>query len=82
MFEREFKVIIIKILTGLEKRVDVSVRSLIQIRKTIAEIKDSVNKMRNKLDVMNRTMEEVEEWISNLEDKVMESNQLNKREKK
>ena len=45
-------------------------------------IKGSVNKMRNKLDGMNRGLEEAEELINDPEDRVKKVIKLNKREKK
>ena len=38
-------------------------------------MKGSINKVRNTLDGMRRRLEEAEELISDLEDRVMESNQ-------
>lgn len=51
------------------------------IRNNTAEIKCSINEMRNILDGMSSRMEETKEQMSDLEDRVMESN-LNKRRKK
>ncbi|VFV42484.1 Hypothetical predicted protein, partial [Lynx pardinus] len=54
MSDREFKVIIIKILTGLEKRVEGMSKILnTEIRNKIAETKGSINGMRNTLNEMN-----------------------------
>jgi len=41
----------------------------------IAEIKSSINEMRNMLGGMNSRLEEAEEQISGLENRLMESNQ-------
>jgi len=71
---------IIKILTGLEKRVEgISQTINTEIRNNRAEIKGSINKIRNMLNGMNSRLEEAEEQIINLEDRVMESNQEQKR---
>ena len=52
------KAIIIRMLTGLEKRVEDLNKALnIEIRNNIAEIKGSINEMRNTLDGMNSRME-------------------------
>ena len=62
MLDREFKTMNIKILSGLEKRlVNISETLNIEIRNKIAEIKDSINKMRNRLDGKNSRMEEAED---------------------
>ena len=60
MPDGEFKAMIIRILTGLEKR-RTSVRPLPKYKEYIPEIKSSKNKVRNRLDGMNSRMEEAEE---------------------
>ena len=53
------------------------------IRNNIAEIKSSINEMKNMLHGINSRMEEAEKQISDLEDWAKwKSNQLNKRKKK
>ena len=59
---REFKVMIIGILTGLEKRVeDMSETLNTEIRNYIAERKSLKNEIRTILDEMNSRLEEAEE---------------------
>ena len=54
MSDRKIKVMIIRILIGIEKRVeDMSETLNTEIRKNITEIKGSINEMRNMLDGMN-----------------------------
>ena len=61
MADREFKVMIIRTLTGLEKRVEDKNETLnTEIRNNVAEIKGSVKKMRYMLDGMNSRMKEAE----------------------
>ena len=67
---------IINTLTGLEKRVeDISKTLNKQIKKNLSEMKNIINEIKNIPDGKNSRLEAAEEWISNLEDKVMESNQ-------
>ena len=61
MPDREFKVRIIKIPTGLEKRVESISETLNKTRNNIAEINNSIKDMRNRLDRENRRLEEAEE---------------------
>ena len=76
MFNGEFKTVIIRILTGLEKRVkDISQTIDTEIRNNTAEIKDSVNEMENILDRINNRLEGAGEQKNDLEHRVMESNQ-------
>ena len=57
MPDREFKVIIIKILIGLEKRVE-------DISKT--QMKNLINEIKNTIDGMNSRIQEEEKCISDL----------------
>ena len=71
MGDREFNVMIKRILTGLEKRVEYMSEPLYtEKRNDITEIKGSINEMRNMLDGMNSRMETPEEQISDLEDSI------------
>ena len=38
-------------------------------------MRSAINETRNTFDAMNNKLEEAKEWINDLEDKVMESNQ-------
>ena len=53
----------------------------LNIWENIAEIKGLINEMRNTFYGMNSRMVETEEWVNDLEDRVLQSNKLNKREK-
>ena len=59
---KEFKAVILRILIGLEKRVE-NTRETInpEIRNNIAEIKGSINKMRNMMNGMHSRLEEAEQ---------------------
>lgn len=61
MPDGELKVKIIRILSGLEKRgEDICDAINTDIRNNIAEIKGSINEMRNSLDGMSSRLEEAE----------------------
>ena len=53
-----------------------------EIRNNRADIKGSVNKMRNTLGGMNSRLDNAEEQIDDLEDRIMESNQAEQKRKK
>ena len=62
--DKEFKVMIIKIPTGLEKRVeDISETLNTEIEKNKSEMKGAINYIRNVPDAMNSRLEEVDEQI-------------------
>ena len=75
--DREFEVMVIKILTGLEKRVEGLSETLNKgtekTKKNQSEMKNSINEIKNALDGMNSTLEEAEEWIHDLKHREMES---------
>ena len=61
MPDRELKLMIMKILTGLKKRVEGITEILnTETRINIGEKKSLINKMRNMLDGMNSRLEEAE----------------------
>ena len=67
---------IIRILTELEKRVEAMNEILnTEIKNNISEIQISMNEMRKMLDGMNSRIQEAEEQISGLEDRVKQINQ-------
>ena len=64
MPDEEFKAIIIRILTGPEKRIEYIRETLtteIKELKKESEIKNVINEIGNRLDAMNSRLEEVEE---------------------
>lgn len=62
MPDREFKVMIIKILTGFEKRVKAMNETFhAEVRSNISEIKGLINKVRNTLEGINGRLEKAEE---------------------
>ena len=79
MPDREFKVMVIKILTGLKKKVGDLSKTLNKetekMKKSQSEMKNSITEVKGTLDGINSRLEKAEEQISNLEDSVMESNQ-------
>ena len=82
MPEPEFKPTIIRILTGLEKRIEDTMESLNTEIKDLkishAKIKNAITEMQNQLDIMTRRMEK--EQISDTENKIMKIMKL-KRER-
>ena len=62
MLDGELKAMIVKILSGLGKRGgDISETINTEIRNSTAEIKGSINEMRNTLNGINSRLEEAEE---------------------
>ena len=65
MPDGEFKATIIRILTGLEKRIeDISetlTTEIKELKKNQSEMKNAINEIGNRLDAMNSRLEEAEE---------------------
>ena len=81
--DKEFKVMIIKILTGFKKRVEDIHKILnIEVRNIIAEMNSSINEMKDMPDGMSCRLEEAEKFINYVEDRVMESNQAEQKKDK
>ena len=63
--DRKFKVMIIKTLTGLEKRMeDISetlTTEIKELKKNQSEMKDAINKVGNRVDTINSRLEEAGE---------------------
>ena len=75
MTEREFKVMVIKILTELEKRVRTISETLNEEIKKQSEMKSTISEIKNTLDGINGRLEEAKELIRDLEDRVMRINE-------
>ena len=83
--DREFKVMVIKALIGLEKRVgDISEtfnKEIENIKRDQSETKNSITEIKHTLHRINNKLEEAEQ-ISDMQDRIMETYQADRREKK
>ena len=72
MSETQFRCTIIKLLVALEKSIKDSNDFLTTgFRSNQAEIKNQLNEMQSKLEVLMMRINEVEEQVSDIEDKLM-----------
>ena len=72
MLEMEFRIRITKLLVGLEKSIKDSRESFSAgMRSNQAKIKNTVTEMQSKLDALTARVNEAEERITNIEDKLM-----------
>ena len=82
--ESEFRIIVIKLIAGLENSIQDSRESLATeikgLRNSHEELKNALNEMHNKMETTTARLEEAEDRIGELEDKVMEKRKLRKRE--
>ena len=82
--ESEFRIIVIKLIAGLENSIEDSRESLATeikgLRNSHEELKNALNEMQNKMETTTARIEEAEERIGELEDKVKKKRKLRKRE--
>ena len=81
MSESQFRSTIIQLLVALEKNIKDSRDFMTaEFRSNQAEIKNQLNEMQYKLEVLTMRVKEVEEQGSDIEDKLMERGKLRKKE--
>lgn len=83
--DKQFKVIVIKLLTEMGKSVQElkeNFNQKIENIKSHSELKSTINKMKNTIEGMNSRLQEVEQWIRVMEDREVQSNQAEAERKK
>ena len=76
MSEAEFRITIIRILAGVENRLE----SLsVEVRAGLDEIKNAITELQSQMNATAARMGEAEQQISNIEGKFMENNEAEKR---
>lgn len=80
MPDPEFKAIIVRIQAGLKKSIE-GIRETLttevkELKTNQAKMKNAITKIQNQLDIMTTRIEESEEWVSNIEDKILENNEV------
>ena len=76
IMEQEFRIVVIKLIPGHEKSIEDSGESIATeikgLRNSHEELKNAINEVQNKMEVAIAWIEEAEERIGELEDKMME----------
>ena len=83
--ENEFKIIVIKLIAGLENSIQDSRESLateIKGLRNSQELKNAINELQNKMETTTAQIEAAEERIGELEDKIMEKEEAEKKRDK
>ena len=82
--EQEFRIIVIKWITGLEKSIEGRRESIATeikgLRNSHEELKSVINEVQNKLEAAIERIQESEERTGELEDKIMEKVEAEKRD--
>ena len=81
--ESEFRVIVIKLVAGLENSIKDSRESIATeikgLRNSQEELQNAINELQNKMEMTTARNEEAEERIGELEDKIMEKEEAEKK---
>ena len=84
--ESEFRIIVIKLIAGLENSIEDSRESIATeikgLRNSQEELKNAINELQNKMEMTTARIEEAEERIGELEDKIMEKEEAEKKRDK
>ena len=71
--EKEFRIIIVKMIQDLGKRMEAKIKKLQEMfTKDVKELKNKQREMNNTQEGIHSRITEVEEWINDLEDRMVE----------
>ena len=79
MSEPEFRITIIRILAGVENRLESLSVEIKEVKASQDEIKNAITELQSWMDAAAARMDEAEQTISNIEDKLIENNEAEKR---
>ena len=71
--EKEFRIMIVKMIQDLRKRMEAKIEKMQEMfTKDLEELKNKQTEMNNTLEGINSRITEAEEWINDLEDRMVE----------
>ena len=79
MSEPEFRIMIIRILAGVENRLESLSAEIKEVKTNQNEIKNAITELQSRVDAAVARMDETEQRISNIEDKLIENNEAEKK---
>ena len=79
MSEPEFRITIIRILVGVENRLESLYTEIKEVKSSQDETKNAITERQSQMDVAAERMDEVEQRISHIEDKYMKNNEAEKK---
>ena len=79
MSEPEFRIIIIRILAGVENRLESLSKEIKEANANQDKIKNAITELQSRMDALAARMDEAEQKISDIEDKLMENNEAGKK---
>ena len=74
--EKEFRIMIVKMIQDLGKRIEAKIEKVQELftKSYLEELKNKQTEMNNTLEGINSRTTEAEEWINDLEDRMVEIN--------
>ena len=86
IMEQEFRIIVIKLIAGLEKSIEDNKECIPTeikgLRNSQEELKNVINELQNKMEATTARIEEAEERIGELEGKILETEEAEKKRDK
>ena len=79
MSKPEFRIMIIRILAGVENRLESLYAEIKEVKTSQNEIKNAITELQSQMDAVAARMDEAEQRISDIEDKLMENNEAEKK---
>ena len=79
MSEPEFRIMVIRIRAGVKNRLESLSVEIKEVKTSQDEIKDAITELQSRMDVMAAGMEEAEQRISDIEDKLIDNNKAEKK---
>ena len=80
MSEPEYRITIIRIQAGVENRLESLSAEIKEVKNSQNEIKNAITELQSWTDATAARMDEAEQRISDIEDKIMENNETEKKE--
>ena len=79
--EQEFRITIIRILAGVKNRLESLSVGIKEVKTSQDEIKNAITELQSQMDAAATRMHETQQRISDIQDKLMENNEAEKRGK-
>ena len=80
MSEPEFRITIIRILAGVENRLESLSAEIKEVKNSQNEIKNAITELQSRIDAAAARMDETEQRIRDIQDKLIQNNEAGKKE--
>ena len=80
MSDPEFRITIIRILAGVQNRLESLSAEIKDVKNSQNEIKNTITELQSRMDAVAARMDKAEQRIRDIEDKLIENNEAEKKE--